>query len=229
MVSEFGKDGPLAAIHIGHKDEMLLLLRSAGFTPKEFSLGRIDGHRSHLIDIIFDDASDVLTVQATHRDVISGAVAGTEEEIPRQPINGHSVRILDGGVDDRFNRRTNQSDPFHFIELCVDPENSSFLSIEIQLDGLKNLRKTYWRDDVIIRIVQVHPANFVGPRKEKDTFVSDTASPVLGQLHNMRAMATIGAVEIQQTQVRAIAVLGAAGIFEIRWLAAGMQNLHVNQ
>jgi hypothetical protein len=45
----------------------------------------------------------------------------------------------------------------------------------------------------------------------------------------MRAMATIGAVEIQQAQVRAIAVLGAAGIFEIRWLAAGMQNLHVNQ
>jgi hypothetical protein len=31
----------------------------------------------------------------------------------------------------------------------------------------------------------------------------------------MRAMTAIGAVEIQQTQVRTIAILSAAGIFEI--------------
>lgn len=39
-------------------------------------------------------------------------------------------------------------------------------------------------------------------------------------------MTAIGAVEIQQTQMRTIAILSAAGIFEIGRLSARMKYLH---
>ena len=86
------------------------------------------------------------------------------------------------------------------------------MSVEIQLDGLEHLRQTDGWNDVIVGIVQINSANLVGPGEEEDAFVADAALPVFGQLHHVRAVAAISAVEAQQTQVRAVAVVSAARV-----------------
>ena len=65
------------------------------------------------------------------------------------------------------------------------------------------MRQTVGWNDVIVETVQIDSANLVGPREEEDVF---------GQLHHVRAVAAISAVEAQQTQVRAVAVVSAARV-----------------
>ena len=75
-----------------------------------------------------------------------------------------------------------------------------------------DLREADGRDDVIVRIVEVDPADLVGTREEEDALVADATAPILRQLHDVRTVAAERPVEAQQTQVRAVAVIRSARI-----------------
>ena len=78
---------------------------------------------------------------------------------------------------------------------------------------------------MVVRIVEVDTADLVGAREEENAFVADAAATVLRQLHNVRAVAAKRPVEIQQTQMRAVAVVQSARIGH-SLLTARMQYLH---
>ena len=77
---------------------------------------------------------------------------------------------------------------------------------------------------MIVRIVEIHAADFVGPGEEEDAFVADAASSVLGQFHDVRAVTAEAAVEGEQAQVRAVAVVASARVGDPK-LAARVKDL----